>query len=324
MKIVMLGSLMKSVMDLAAENLFAQHTVTFLPNQPETDEQKRAYAEAEIIVGVGTHEGWPTPDNLKVWQVPNAGTDRVNTSNFPEGSLLCNISGHEIPIAEYIMASVLYWQIPLVDAFDRMKKNDWHYFSPENIAEKKEVSGTTMGILGLGSIGRFTASRAKAFGMNVIACNREKIEIGGDIDGYYALDQIHEFAAQVDFLVVSLALVEPTTGIVNREFLAAMKQDAVVINVGRAQLIDETAMYEALKNGKIRGAVLDPQYNYPTPDNPNAKPTNLDFSSLKNAMLTSHMSGASNRLVVRRAENLVKNIERFTKGETPTNIVKKI
>ena len=70
-----------------------------------------------------------------------------------------------------------------------------------------------------------------------------------------------------------------------------MKVNSVIINVGRAGLIEEQAIYDALKEKRIRGAVLDPQYNYPSMEVPNQVPTNLDFASLDNAYLSSHMSG---------------------------------
>lgn len=321
MKIAMFGSLMKAVMEAAAEGLPDHHVISFLPDQPESDEHRQAFAEAEVIVGIASQEGWPRPEALRLWQVPAAGVDRVDTSVFPDGAVACNLFGHEVPIAEYIMASMLYWQLPLVDAFERMKTNDWYYFSPESLAEQREVYEKTLGILGLGMIGRATATRAKAFGMRVLACNLYPVEVGGDIDEYFPLDQVRAFAAQVDFLAVSLALVDETANIVDRELLAGMKADAVIINVGRAGLIDEEALYDALREHRIRGAVLDPQYHYPTAENPNPAPTNLDFASLDNALLTSHMSGGSDRLVARRAQYVIENVTRLDGGEPPANVV---
>lgn len=321
MKIVMFGSLMKAVMETAAEELPDHHLVSFLPDCPESNEHRQAFAEAEVIVGIGSHEGWPQPSALRLWQVPAAGTDRVDTTVFPDGAVVCNLFGHEIPIAEYIMASVLHWQVPLVDAFERMKNNDWYYFMPESLVDHREVFEKTLGILGFGMIGRETATRAKAFGMRVLACNRGRVEVGGDVDEYFPLDQVRAFAAQVDFLAISLALVDATANIVNLELLAGMKADAVIINVGRAGLIDEAALFDALRERRIRGAVLDPQYNYPTPENPSPKPTNLDFTSLDNALLTSHMSGGSDRLVARRSRYVIENIARLDSGESPANVV---
>lgn len=323
MKIAMFGALpaLRSIMDRVAEQLPNHHEVTFLSDQPENDEQRESFARAEVIVGLASHGGWPHPASLRMWQVPAAGCDRVDTNGFPGGAVLCNCFGHEIPIAEYIMASVLYWQLPLVDAFERMGNNDWYYYTPPSFGEQREAYGKTLGILGLGTIGRATAKRAKAFGMKVLACNRKVVEVGGDVDEYFPLDRVGEFAAQVDFLAISLALVEATANIIDAALLAGMKKDAVLINVGRAGLIDEADFFKALREGRIRGAVLDPQYNYPTPDNPSAKPTNLDFTALDNAFLTSHMSGASDKLVSRRAKFVAENITRLDEGATPENIV---
>ncbi len=321
MKIVMHGALLKPILEMAAEMLPDNYEITYTDDNPGDTEQEKAFAEADVIAGIALGEGWPVPENMKLWQVMAAGADRVDTSSFPSGSVLCNCFGHEVPIAEYVMASVLYWQLPLVDAFERMKNNDWYYFSPASMAEQPEAYGKTLGILGYGMIGDEVAKRAKAFGMEVLACNRSEVETGDSVDRYFPLDQVEKFASEVDFLSVSLAFVDATKDIVNDTVIAGMKEDAVIINVGRAQLIHEEALYNALKDKRIRGAVLDPQYNYPTAENPNVKPTNLDFASLDNAFLTSHMAGASDQLFARRARYVAENIIRIGKGEEPINIV---
>jgi len=255
-----------------------------------------------------------------MWQVPAAGHDRVDTSPFPAGSVLCNCFGHEIPIAEYVLQSILHWQRPLPDAFERMRNNDWFYFQPENVFKVREAHGKTLGILGYGKIGEEVAKRAKAFGMEVMVCNRSAVAVGALVDRYYPLDRVRELASEVDFLSISLGLAEQTANIIDAGLLAKMKEDAVVINVGRAGLVDESAMYHALKERRIRGAVLDPQYHYPSADNPSPKPTTLDFASLDNALLTSHMSGGSDQLLSRRARFIAENIARVDRGDRPENM----
>ena len=321
MNVVMLGSFLMPLMENAASLLPERFKVDFLPSQPENDEQRRIFSEAEVIGGFSLEGGWPTPAELKMWQVFASGYERVDTRTFPSGTLLCNCSGHQIPVAEYVMQSILHWQRPLVDAFQRMKNNDWYYYSPAGFQELRETCGLTLGILGYGMIGKEVAKRARAFGMKVLACNRSPVDPGEDIDACYGLDQIAEFAAEVDFLSISLALAEATINLVDASLFTVMKTNVVIINVGRAGLIDEEAIFSALKEKRIRGAVLDPQYHYPSAENPNAKPTNLDFASLNNALLTSHMSGCSEQLIGRRAQFSAENILRIERGEIPQNIV---
>jgi phosphoglycerate dehydrogenase-like enzyme len=256
-----------------------------------------------------------------MWQVMAAGWDGVSPDGFPNGSVTCNCFGHEISIAEYVMQSVFHWQRPMIDAFERMKNNDWYYHTPASFPDVREAYGKTLGILGFGMIGKEVANRAKAFGMKVLVCNRSVVETGDGVDAYYPIDQVAEFAAEVDFLSISVHLAEATANIIDAALLNGMKKDAVIINVGRAGLIDEHAIFDALKEKCIRGAILDPQYNYPTAENPNAKPTNLDFTTLDNALLTSHMSGVSDRLLARRAEFVANNIMRLVRGDKPENIV---
>lgn len=321
MNVVMHGSMLVPVLEMAASLLPEHYKVDFLPDQPVDDKQRQIFAEADVVVGLVLQQGWPAPARLRMWQVMAAGHDRIDTHTFPSGAVLCNCFGHEIPISEYVIQSVLHWQRPLTDAFKRMKNNDWYYHTPENFSTLRESYGRTLGILGYGMIGKEVAKRAKAFGMNVLVCNRSEVAQGDDVDGYFGIDRVAEFAAQVDFLSVSLGLAENTANIINAGLLAGMKDDAVIINVGRAGLIEEKAIFEALRDRRIRGAVLDPQYHYPTAENPNAKPTNLDFASLDNALLTSHMSGGSDQLIARRSRFVADNIGRLDRGEAPENIV---
>jgi phosphoglycerate dehydrogenase-like enzyme len=176
------------------------------------------------------------------------------------------------------------------------------------------MGAQTLGLLGFGHIAQAIAHRAKAFGMQVHVANRSPIQ-HPMVDQSWTLDNLHTFMASADAVVVSLPLTDNTKGLVNAEALAAMRPDAVLLNVGRGAVIDESALYEALKSRQIGGAVIDTWYQYPTPTHSECAPSKFDFAGLDNVLMTPHMSGWTAGTVRRRQETLAENIGRLSRGE---------
>ena len=121
--------------------------------------------------------------------------------------------------------------------------------------------------------------------------------------------------ASADTVVVSLPLTDDTKNLVNASALAAMRPDAVLMNVGRGAVIEEKALYDALKTRHIGGAVIDTWYQYPTPMQSECAPSKFDFAALDNVFMTPHMSGWTAGTVRRRQETLAENIGRLSRGE---------
>ncbi len=126
----------------------------------------------------------------------------------------------------------------------------------------------------------------------------------------------------VDFFVVSVPLTPETTGIVNAAAFAAMRPTAVVLNVGRGPTIDERALYEALKDRRIAGAIIDTWYAYPSPGQANVLPSTLPFHELGNIVMTPHMSGWTSGTIRRRQETIADNIKRRAEGRPCVNVVR--
>jgi phosphoglycerate dehydrogenase-like enzyme len=122
-----------------------------------------------------------------------------------------------------------------------------------------------------------------------------------------------------DAIVLTLPLNEQTRGLVGQEALAAMRPDAVIINVGRGAVIDEQALFDALAHKRIGGAVIDTWYQYPQAGQTTAAPSKLDFASLGNVIMTPHMSGWTHGTVRRRQQTLADNIKRFVQGQALIN-----
>ena len=293
-----------------------------LPDTLETAADRAAYASADVIVGTRFAASLPRPDRLKLFHVPGAGYDAVDLDALPGSAVVCNCFGHEQAIAEYVMAALLLRRIPLDDADRRLRQGDWAYWAgaPERV--HGEIAGSTIGLLGFGHIGQAIATRAKAFEMTVHVANRSPISSSGIVDRAYTLDQLPAFWSSADAFVVSVPLTAETTGIVGADAFAAMKPDAVIINVGRGATIDERALYDALRTGRIAGAIIDTWYRYPSASEPNPQPAGLPFADLPNLLMTPHMSGWTHGTIARRQRTIADNIRRHFSGEPLSNVVR--
>lgn len=273
-----------------------------------TGPDRDAYQQAQAIIGVKFDASLPVPAGLKLFHVPGAGYDAVDLSLLPAGASVCNCFGHEQAIAEYVMSALLARDIPLAEADARLRKGDWAYWAGSPDRVHGEIAGKTIGLLGFGHIGKAIARRAKAFEMQVHVANRSPVATSDLVDRSFTLDALAAFWGSVDVVVVSVPLTPQTTGIVDAAAFAAMKPGAVVVNVGRGPTIDETALYEALKGGRIGGAVIDTWYQYPGPHMPGPNPSKLPFHELSNVLMTPHMSGWTSGTIRRRQQTMADNV----------------
>jgi phosphoglycerate dehydrogenase-like enzyme len=296
--------------------------IDVLPDVLSSDADRRAYAEADAIVGVRFAEDLPRPVNLTLFHVPGAGYDAVKLDLVPDGAVVCNCFGHEQAIAEYVMAALLLRHVPLGDADRRLRGGDWAYSAgaPERVHD--ELAEKTIGLLGFGHIGKAIAARAKAFEMKVHVANRSRVAPSARVDRSFTLDELQDFWPSADFIVVSVPLTEETTGIVGAQAFAAMRPTAVVLNVGRGPTIDERALFDALEKRRIGGAVIDTWYAYPSPGKPSVLPSSLPFHTLPNVVMTPHMSGWTSGTLRRRQQTMADNIRRRGEGLACVNVVR--
>jgi len=296
--------------------------IRLVPDDLSVAADRDAYVHADAIVGVKFARDTPRPERLKLFHVPGAGYDAVDLDAVPASAVVCNCFGHEQAIAEYVMAALLSRHVPLADANNKLRQGEWAYSSGSLARLHDELAGKTIGLLGFGHIGKAIASRAKAFEMTVHVANRSPVPVSAIVDRAFTLDDLNDFWGAVDFLVVSVPLTAETTGIVAADALAAMRSSAVVLNVGRGPTIDERALYDALKNHRIAGAIIDTWYRYPSPDQPNVLPSILPFHELPNVVMTPHMSGWTSGTIRRRQKTIADNIKRRAEGKTCVNVVR--
>lgn len=297
------------------------HDIRILSDRLSEPGEKEAFVSAEIIVGTALGEGHPIPRAARLYHVAGAGYDGVDLARLPQDCRLCNCFGHEDAIAEYVMAALLARNVPLADADARMRHGDWTYWAGRPDALRQEWSNAGIGLLGYGHIGKAVARRAKAFNMDVHVANRSPVSNDVHVDRYWPLSERDAFFAAVDVVIVSLPLSETTAGLVDAAAFAAMRPGALIVNVGRGPVIDEQALYDALKTGAIGGAIIDTWYVYPDAENTNPQPGNLPFHELDNITMTPHMSGWTWGTVRRRQRTIAENIRRLLAGEALHNVV---
>jgi phosphoglycerate dehydrogenase-like enzyme len=296
--------------------------IRVVPDDLGSAADREAYVQADAIVGVRYAADTPRPERLKLFHVPGAGYDAVDLDAVPPSAVVCNCFGHEQAIAEYVMAALLGRHVPLADADCKLRRGEWAYSSGSLARLHGELAGKTIGLLGFGHIGKAIASRAKAFEMTVHVANRSPVPLSPVVDRAFTLDNLRDFWGTVDFLVVSVPLTADTTGIVGADAFAAMQPSAVVLNVGRGPTIDQQALYDALKNERIAGAIIDTWYTYPSADQPKVLPSGLPFHALTNIVMTPHMSGWTSGTIRRRQKTIADNITRRAEGRACVNVVR--
>lgn len=253
-----------------------------------------------------------------------AGVERVLTpASRTRGLTITNARGvFSRPIAEYVMLMMLAVARRLPQLLELQAERTWQPL------ESRELRDVTVGIVGLGSIGRAVGALATAFGCRVIATRRRPeagthaADGGGDepnlgtvmLDRVLPPERLPELLAESDFVVLAAPLTADTVGIIGEAAIAHMKPGAWVINVARGELVEERALARALRDGRLGGAVLDTFREEPLPPS-------SPLYDLPNVILTPHTSWSSTRVVDRSVELFCENLRRFAAGERLLNVV---
>jgi phosphoglycerate dehydrogenase-like enzyme len=243
-----------------------------------------------------------------------AGLDRSLFPELVESPIpLTNGSGvFSQSLGEFVILGVLYFAKDVPRRMQAKAEHRWDVF--DNV----EIGKQTIGIVAHGDIGRAVASRAKALGMRVLATRRNPSPRAGDenVDRVYGARDLHAMLPECDYVAVTAPLTAETTGLIGKREFDLMKSSAVILNVGRGPVIDESAMIEALKTKRIRGAALDVFDVEPLPpDSP--------FWSLDNVLLTAHCADHVEGWVESAVVFFIEQFARWRKGEPLRNLVDK-
>jgi phosphoglycerate dehydrogenase-like enzyme len=224
---------------------------------------------------------------------------------------------HGPVVAEHVIALIFALSKKIPGAVRLQHKRDWGQQKLwDELPRVREVAGATMGLIGLGSIGRAVARNAKALGMRVIAV-REHPEKGSEgVDAVFGPQQADEVFKQADYVVLAAPVTSHTNALANAERLALMKADACLINVARGQLVDEVALASALREKRIGGAALDV-----FPKEPLAAESPL--WDLPNLLITPHTAALTEKLWDRHYDLFSENLRRYLKGQALLGVVDK-
>lgn len=179
-----------------------------------------------------------------------------------------------------------------------------------------ELSGKTVGILGLGAIGGEVAKRARAFGAKIIYNKRNRLTPQQEEEQGVEYRTFNQLLEESDILTVHVPLYDATRGMVGREQMAKMKKDTILINTARRDIVDEEALAEILRERRLSGVALD------VPREPEEIPLlHEKFAGVKNILYTPHMSGGTREAMVRAVKQVIENVIRLYEGEKPLNLV---
>jgi phosphoglycerate dehydrogenase-like enzyme len=219
---------------------------------------------------------------------------------------------YRVPLGEWAVGAMLFFAYNLRRLIRQQEEGRWERVYHDGLA------GRTLGIVGYGEIGTAIAERAKPFGLKIVALRRRP-ELSSDdplVDAAYRPEQLHQMLAASDYVALATPLTTETRGMIGAAEFAAMKPSAVIVNVGRGQAIDESALIEALDSGKIRGAALDVFTTEPLP-------AGHPFYRMKNLLLSPHSADHTPGFKEHALEIFVENFERFRRGEPLRNLVDK-
>jgi phosphoglycerate dehydrogenase-like enzyme len=287
-----------------------------LRNQAGGKEEFNALlAEAEVIYGLFLPRDMAArAPRLKWVQTMSAGVDRfAGTDIWNSPVILTGVSGiHATPIGEFVLAFMLMFakQAPL---FIRSQlKHEWARFMPAVLRDK------TVGIVGLGNIGREVARLSRAFGMKVIATRRSAGDSSRarNIDKLLPMTRLKELLSESDYVVIATPLTPDTTSLIGAEELKAMKASACIINIGRGGIIDEDALVKALDEKQIAGAGLDVTAVEPLP--PESRLWDYD-----NVIISPHVSGGMEDYMQKATDLFCENLQRYISGRKLINVVDK-
>jgi phosphoglycerate dehydrogenase-like enzyme len=282
-------------------------------------------ADVDVLVSMGfTRAMAEAAPRLRLVQVPGAGLDRIDRAVLRPGTLLANVYGHEVGIAEYAMGAML----ALTRSFGRLdaqlRQGRWESQWAVGAAVPPpwpELAGKTLGILGFGHIGQALARRAIAFDMQVCAIRRQaQADAPSGVAFIGGPDRLDDVLGRSDYVVVTLSLSPATRNLIDERRLRLMRPTAFLINVARAELIEEKALYGALADGRLAGAALDVWYRYPASHDATL-PANQPFHELANVIMTPHVSGWTDGMLAARSKMIAENIERTARGELPLNLI---
>ena len=298
--------------DEFASKLIAKHkddiSITVCKSK---DEMLKDIEDAEMFITfVCNREMLEKAKKLKWIQVLSAGVDGLPLDLISKkGIMLTNGKGiHKNQMSEYAIWAMISLARNSSIIFRNQVNGKWDDSIPQN-----EINGSTAGILGLGSIGRETARKASALGMHVVGVKRtpQNVEY---VEKVYGEDGMEEVFKKSDYIINILPHTPKTDKIIDRHYFSLMKKTACFINIGRGATVNEEDLIEALREKRIRSAVLDVFDEEPLPKS-------SPLWRMENVIITPHVCGESSKYLERSMKIIEHNLEAYLNGENMINVI---
>lgn len=273
-------------------------------------------ADTEVILGLVPEDLFRAAPKLRWVHAIASGVDMFLYPAFIESDVLLTsekglVGEH---LADHGFGLLLMLTRQLAGAY-RLGADSWNH-RPALRRQEIELSGSTMGLIGFGGTGRAMARRAAAFGMTVRAVDRDPVPNSPEVREVEGVDALDDMLAGSDVVSICCPLTPETRNLMNAHAFAQMKDSAFLMNVTRGEVMDETALIDALSTGKIRGAALDV-----TPREP--LPADSELWQMENVVMTPHTAGASQFRAGRNIDRFIKNLERLREGKSLDGMIDK-
>jgi len=256
-------------------------------------------------------------ENLELIQTLSAGVDTLPLDRIPPNVIICsNAGGNSRAVAEHVFAMILSAIKRIIYHHKNMEKGIW-----ERRRYGSMLMGKTLGIIGLGHVGREIAKIGKCFGMRIYGINRSgKTDV--DVDFIGTPESLDFVLRESDIIVISVPLNKYTRGLIGAKELNTMKKNTILVNVSRGEVIDQRALFEHLRRNPEFVACLDVWWKYPEKDTKTCL-QDFPFHTLPNVIMTPHIAGFAREIREQVIKHAVENVRKYLLGEKISNIVRR-
>jgi len=322
MKVVFLQDLNPEAVAYFRERL-PEHELVF-PQTEDEAKQVEAARGADIIVGYKIPKGiLGAAPNLRAFLTGAAGVHHsvAETLRGHPSIQAANSHANALDVAEHAVALALSAAKLIVRGDREMRRGDWSLRYDD--VPGALVTGKTAVIVGYGAIGRATVKLLRGFEMQTIGVRSPSSTAGRDDLGVEMVPggDLDRALAAADFIFVFAPLTEETRGLIGRAQFAVMKKTAILVHLSRGPVVDEKALFEALKERRVAGAGLDVWYVYPqTPQEAkNKMPGRLPFHELENLVMSPHRASYTERMHREQRDDVIENVRRVAEGTSVKN-----
>lgn len=284
----------------------------------DTEAQLRELPDADAVISWPLQEALPAARRLRWVHCTSAGIERIRQVpallEMDDVTLTNGRGAHAATIADHTFAFMLAFTRHLPALMEDKKAKRWDRAARSQGA--RELSGAVLGILGLGKIGSEIAKRGVAFGMDIRAVDvNPKLQAPG-VSETWPLSRLDDLLRVTDYLAIALPITPETRGLIGPRELDLMKPESYLFVMSRGGIVDQDALADALKNGRIAGAGLDAT-------DPEPLPEGHPLWELPNVIISPHSSGASRQTSERGRQIMRENIGRFLAGQPLINVCDK-